>query len=329
MSDRICPKCRNAIPDDDLFFCAYCGTAYHLSCWKNDPHCLVPGCPATTANAPVIPQPITSQIAPPSPNPQPQAASFPGAPAAPASEASEIQPQTAPFPGSPAAPASAPLGAQMPAAPAAPPKKNSKTIVIVLCIVAAVVLIGGAITGFFVIQTIRENQRKQEMADYAATAESFYLFVLDRGVTLENVGNEMKSNWYDYVYNRYSYYDSPNEAVQDAHDSMSDELASIESTAALDFLYEALMDNPDPENPSLVKIQQASKDVWDKYHEFYDFILNPEGNFTSFVSDFKTLDEETLDALTALSDATDDFYLEYPELEDLGNPDSASSESAA
>lgn len=173
--------------------------------------------------------------------------------------------------------------------------KKKKALLII-----AVVLAIGAVISYFIFQNMKETEYKEN-------AETFSTTVLTAAANLENIGNEVKNEWHDYIYNRWSKYDSIDEAVMGALLNMSDEISTAKSQKSnIDALYSKLK-KPATDSDELDEVCQAVKELYNAYEDLYDCVTDPDGSYNSFTSDFGNYDSTTVKAYEQLSDLCEDF----------------------
>ena len=186
---------------------------------------------------------------------------------------------------------------------AAIPKKKKS---IVLPIILAIVLLVAAIGGVLVYTNIQEQNRIEAIAEYKENAYNFYYEVLSTGATMEDIGNEIKTSWSAYVTSsRYNgvKYSSVDSAVAAAQSYMSSEISTVKSNDyTIESLYDSLRDVPDSSDYTLREIKELVEEVYDAYKEMYSCIISPSGNYTSWTSEFKSVDTELANVVGDLGD---------------------------
>lgn len=173
--------------------------------------------------------------------------------------------------------------------------KKKKTLSVI-----GVVLVVAIVIAYFVFQNMR-------VSEYKDNAKTFCITVLNSAANIEGIGNEVQSEWHDYIFDRWSIYDSIDEAVAGALSNKSDEVAKAKSEkVVIDSLYSQLK-NPVNKSDEIEKLCEAVKVLYDEYEDFYDFVINPSGNYNSFKSKFSELDTSVSDAYGELKDLCDDL----------------------
>ena len=166
--------------------------------------------------------------------------------------------------------------------------------------VIGIVLVVAAVISYFVFQNMK-------VSEYKENAKTFCSTVLSSAANLEGIGNEIKSEWYDYIYDSWSIYDSIDEAVAGALSNKSDEIANAKTEKIIiDGLYSKLK-KPVNKSDEIEELCEAVKVLYDEYEDFYDFVTDPSGNYNSFKSKFGELDSSIVEAYEDLKDLCDDL----------------------
>ncbi len=166
--------------------------------------------------------------------------------------------------------------------------------------VIGIVIIVATIISYFVFQNMK-------VSEYKENAKTFCSTVLSSAANLEGIGNEIQSEWHDYIYDRWSIYDSIDEAVAGALSNKSDEISKAKTEKIIiDGLYSKLK-KPVNKSDEIEELCEAVKVLYDEYEDFYDCVTNPSGNYNSFKSEFGKLDSSTVDAYEDLKDLCDDL----------------------
>lgn len=126
---------------------------------------------------------------------------------------------------------------------------------------------------------------------YLKDANSFSSSILDTCVVLEDIGNDIQSYWYDYIYeDRYS---SIEDAVDNAEAANADNISSAKFTKIqLDALYVKLLKLPEDGdgNTEYALIKEAATTLYDAYCNLYDCIIHVSGSYKSFTAAFSEYD---------------------------------------
>ena len=166
--------------------------------------------------------------------------------------------------------------------------------------VIGIVLVVAAVISYFVFQNMK-------VSEYKENAKTFCTTVLSSAANLEGIGNEIQSEWHDYIYDRWSIYDSIDEAVAGALSNKSDEITKAKTEKIIiDGLYSKLK-KPVNKSDEIEELCEAVKVLYDEYEDFYDCVTNPSGNYNSFKSEFGELDSSTVDAYEDRKDLCDDL----------------------
>lgn len=179
-------------------------------------------------------------------------------------------------------------------------KKKSKVLPIILAIIVAIVAIGG----YFTYTIIQEKNMAEAVEQYKEDANSFYIKVLASGSTMEGIGNEIQTAWRKYINSSYgTYYNgeyiySIDSAVQAAQKYKASDISTVKtSNSSIESLYKDLLVVPDTDNQELMEIKDAVKEAYDAYKDMYDCVISPSGNYTSWTSEFSSVDSEMADTI--------------------------------
>ena len=135
--------------------------------------------------------------------------------------------------------------------------------------------------------------------DYYSTAKVFADNILESGIKLENVGNDIKTYWSDYIYE--DKYDSIDDAVDKALNDNSDNIILLKSNhLTIKSYYSELLICPD-NCKNCDDIKQKVEDTYNVYKKMYDLILSPSGNYINFTNDFREYDAEIVDKYEELT----------------------------
>ena len=169
-------------------------------------------------------------------------------------------------------------------------KNKTNKIVVISVIVAAILLI----VGFIFIQ----NKKAEE---YEKNAKAFGAKILISTVNLENIGNEIISEWHDSIWNRWSIYDDIDEAIDGALRNKAVEVREARSQRSeIEKLYSKLR-KPANNTDKMAELNDAIKSLYDEYDKMYDVVITPSGSYNSFSSQFKACDSSVVDALDDLN----------------------------
>ena len=178
-------------------------------------------------------------------------------------------------------------------------KKKKKVLPIILAVVLAIVAIGG----YFVYSSIQEKNKEEEINSYIQTAKTFYADVLSDGGKLETIGNKIQSNWHTYIYDNGYYYkifDSIEDAVYSAQSDQSSNISSVNtSKSSIDSMYSKLMKMP--KDSDLDEVKSAVQTAYDSFIDMYDCVIDVEGNYNSWTSNFSDCDNDLSKAINKLN----------------------------
>lgn len=159
------------------------------------------------------------------------------------------------------------------------PKAKTKTAPIIIAVVVLLAIVGG----IFGYNQIQKNNKKEAIAEYVKDAKTFQTTALTSGVKLEAIAKTIRTYWYSYVSN--GTYSSVDGAVSAALLNESSNVSSVKtSKATLESLYSKLSTIPDGTDKELGELKTAVKDAYDAYNQFHNYILNPSGNYYTFIS---------------------------------------------
>ena len=174
--------------------------------------------------------------------------------------------------------------------------KNEIKIIIIIAIIS-VIVIGGLIAGVIIKNNNYKIKAKEELEKlvekYKKDAYSFCYETLSSLADIELVGNDVKTYWHDYIYE--SKYSSIDDAVDKALEKNSEIINKInDEKKIIEKDYKILLKVPDEGDSELNEIKQAVKDLYNDYYDFYDVVITPTGNYTTFISDFSRLDSSAV-----------------------------------
>ncbi len=174
-------------------------------------------------------------------------------------------------------------------------KTKTKTILIVVAIAVVVILI----VSYF-------SYQKHVESEYIKNAKTFCTTTLSAAANLEEIGNSVKEEWYSYVQNsRRSKYSSVDDAVEGGLSKKSTEVSNAKkSKTEIDSLYSKLKKGVG-KSDEIAEIREAVGDLYYEYCDMYDCVVSPTGNYNSFTSELKSVDDSTVSAYKKLSDLLD------------------------
>lgn len=149
--------------------------------------------------------------------------------------------------------------------------------------------------------------QKQRVEEYKKNAKTFCSEVLAAAANLETIGNEIENEWYDYIYDRWSIYDSVDEAVAGAQYNMSDEIAKAKRQKGnIDRLY-AKIKKPVNNSDEMEDLCDAAEAFYEAYEDMYDCVIDPSGNYNTFKAEFSEYDSDAVDAYENMKSLCDDL----------------------
>jgi DNA-directed RNA polymerase subunit M/transcription elongation factor TFIIS len=183
-------------------------------------------------------------------------------------------------------------------------KNKNRTKNIIIIAIVSVLVIVGLVIGIIIKNNNDKQRAKEELEQavekYKSDAYSFGYETLSSLADIESVGNDVKSYWYDYIYE--DKYSSINDAVDKALEKNSELIETInDEKKSIEKDYKVLLNVPDENNSELNEIKDAVKDLYNDYYDFYDVVITPTGNYTSFTSDFSRLDSSGLKKYNTLN----------------------------
>ncbi|MDD4493070.1 MAG: RING finger protein [Eubacteriales bacterium] len=318
---KICPFCKTEIkPEDEVKVCPTCETPHHPGCWQENRGCTTFGCSEQHY--------------------EPQGTNISDVCSAcemPLGDGQEFCPKCGTSKGEPPANVCGKCGEQLQDGQEFCPKCGQKAGLaldsavadrinkanagvtkkkVVVPIVAAVVVVIVTLIGVFVNNQMQAKKLAEATDAYIADAKSFSTQVLSSAIKLETVGNKMETYWYNHIWENgffkdggeYVFTRDITHAVSQAQTKTATELSYAKShDSDIQKLYNSLKKVPDEKNEDLQELKDAVKALYDEYTEFYNCIVDPTGNYSSWTSDFGNLDSSLLKAYKSLSSLLDDF----------------------
>lgn len=187
----------------------------------------------------------------------------------------------------------------------AAPKNNKKKKNI--SVVAGVVAILAIIIGVLVSNSIKEQKIAEARAEYIENAEEFCSLSLTAGSNLEDIADTVQSYWYNAIWKDY-YNGNINTAIARA---LSDKSSAVSTALIYDSqmksLYNQLRYIPEglEDDYTIKELNQAIKNLYNVYTDYYDFATDPSGSYNSFSA--------------SNGDKTDDYIAAYQALSNLVN----------
>ena len=168
------------------------------------------------------------------------------------------------------------------------PKKKSKIgRFVVLAIVVVVAIIG--ITNY-------NNNTKRINAINAAG--DFYNAVIADGPILENIANDIQSEWYEAIWG--SKYNSVDDALKAATDKHADEIQTIMGNySKITSLYQEASGQLGPLDDKQA-LYDAVKDLYSGYTDLYNAVIMFNCTYNEFCDNFNAADQKTASAVSTL-----------------------------
>lgn len=315
---KTCPFCKTEIVEyDEVVVCPACEIAHHKLCWEENGGCTTFGCLGKKEGTVICincgadiqshemfctkcgtpkPMAMTSEPTVTAPN-RPAACPSCGAGLEPSQEFCSKCGRKISL----SDPSPAPLVATALAYPATAKKKKPKVIVATIASVAVIISI---VCGLFV-----KNASQKKIESYMLEAESFSKMCIECGSDLEDLGNEIKDYWGEYVYSYGSsvyyhghYMSSIDDAVAYALYDNASTVRSIKNQWSLiESKYKLLQDVPSKDE-DIQSLYRAVKNVYEEMQGFYACVMEVSGNYSSFKSRFSAYDSSVASALVKLND---------------------------
>lgn len=191
----------------------------------------------------------------------------------------------------------------------AAPKNNKKKIII--SVVAGVVAILAIIIGVLVNNSIQEQKRQEAIAaaraEYIENAEEFCSLSLTAGSNLEDIADTVQQYWYDAIWKDY-YSGDIDIAIARALSAKSSAISTASTyDSQMKSLYNQLRYIPEglEDDYTIKELNQAIKNLYNVYTDYYDFATDPSGSYNSFSA--------------SNGDKTDDYVAAYKALSNLVN----------
>ncbi len=168
------------------------------------------------------------------------------------------------------------------------------------------------VIAFFVGNSIHQKNKAAQLSkEYEAMLESAASTMLDGAVVAEDVGNLVKSVWYNAIYEEADpetdEYTRPNGYFVD---DFNDALNNLFSSTAFNFMVYAVESNQeqvtelmkDLRNPpdEFEDAYDAIKELYDAYNALTNLVTDPSGSLTSFSQSFHEADTELANCYNAM-----------------------------
>ena len=191
----------------------------------------------------------------------------------------------------------------------AAPKNNKKKIII--SVVAGVLAVLAIIIGVLVNNSIQEQKRQEAIAaaraEYIENAEEFCSLSLTAGSNLEDIADTVQQYWYDAIWKDY-YSGDIDIAIARALSAKSSAISTASTyDSQMKSLYNQLRYIPEGlEDDYVIKeLNQAIKNLYNVYTDYYDFATDPSGSYNSFSASNGDKTDDYVAAYKALSNLVD------------------------
>lgn len=168
------------------------------------------------------------------------------------------------------------------------PKKKSKLgryIVLAIVIVAAV----------FGITNYNNNTKRINAINAAG---DFYNAVIADGPILENIANDIQSEWYEAIWG--SKYSSVDDGLKAATDKHSDEIQTVMGNySKITSLYQEASSQLGPLDDKQA-LYDAVKDLYSGYTDLYNAVIMFNCTYNEFCDNFNAADQKTASAVSTL-----------------------------
>lgn len=174
---------------------------------------------------------------------------------------------------------------------AKPKNKMKRRTKIITGSIAAIVIIA-VIVGLSLGYTAKKQaDEKQAQADnYYSTALSFGSAVISSGSKMETIGNEVLSQWKNYV-NSHNSGNSLDDCISTALARQKSNVSDVKnSDSDIYGMYSILMKVPDPDNSKMNDIKTEADKFYSDYEDMYHCTIEPNGNYTSWTTSFSSYD---------------------------------------
>ena len=130
--------------------------------------------------------------------------------------------------------------------------------------------------------------------DESKDIQSFYDTVVSSQEKLDIIADDIYQNWYDAIYNN-NFSKDINIAIASALSDNQENLDFIETNEVeIQNLYKKVKDTKDSDLSSQIR------DVMSAYSDYYEFVVNVSGSFSSYKESKETLKKELASALRKL-----------------------------
>ncbi len=155
----------------------------------------------------------------------------------------------------------------------------------------------------------QEKEKEEKLQSYLDTTVNFAAAVLNDAVLLETIGNELKAEWYAFIWeSKYSEIDDVTEAVAESQKENIESVMSNKSN--IDSMWASLMTVP--EDCELESIKSSVDELYDAYMDMYNCVLNGGLNYEQYTEKFTDSDNNVVKAITKLANLVDVYKTNHP-----------------
>lgn len=187
-------------------------------------------------------------------------------------------------------------------------KKQSHTNTILFIVISLIVI--GVVSMYFILNYIIDGMSsssnefflKKEIASFTTD------YLINCG-ELEKIANDVKSYWYDSIFeDKYNgdINEATNQALEDNKTKIQNQKDSYDS---MESSYKEII-NSKCKSDYCDEIKDNVKNAYKTYKKFYNLAIYPSGSYYEYVENFKKIDSEASDYYEELSDLLDLFNIQ-------------------
>lgn len=187
---------------------------------------------------------------------------------------------------------------------------REKIIIGVISILAVI----GIIVGIIVVN---KDNEKQLSTEYKENLSTITYKMLDGAASAENCGNQIKSVWYNTIYEKDDYKTNKYTKTYGVfNDDFNDSLSKLFSDATFISLTDEIEDNQKEVSNLMKKMKNPPEEWEDAYEELKDYYddyltltnlcINPTGSLNTYSSNFNDADSDVLSGYNKMK-----TYLDY------------------
>lgn len=175
-----------------------------------------------------------------------------------------------------------------------------KRIISIKYFVQNIIGFGMVITTFVAGYIYYNNTyNKHKVDSYYTYASLFYNDVFSSGIYMEDIAQDVRDSWYDYIYN--NKYDSPNDALAAALKKSSSNVSFVEiMEPSVTMHYEKLLIVPE-KCKHCNEVKNSAKEVYYVYKNFYNLVIHTTGTYSSFTKKYSEYDSDLANQLKEFS----------------------------